>query len=189
MPGASGSVVHPPPPPLGLSQPLGPVRLFYSPGLMRAFNFSFTSSLTPTFNNTPCARQKFAPGHHGFDHKTTAGRRAWLTLSALQAVWCPALREIRCSNSRSLQLTASFPRSSSFLPLFCHLGEGDFGLDVGQRAAAERSPGMPRWLSSFCLPYLSTDLLITYPSPFHLTDPRFYLRGRTRAQMLETHRS
>lgn len=75
------------PAPLGLSQPLRPGRLFYSPGLMRAFNFSFTTGVTPTFNNTPCARQKFAPGNHGFDHKTTAGRRSWLTLSALQAVW------------------------------------------------------------------------------------------------------
>lgn len=33
------------PPPLGLSQPLRPVRLFYSPSLMRAFNFSFTTSI------------------------------------------------------------------------------------------------------------------------------------------------
>lgn len=74
------------PAPLGLSRPLRPVRLVYSPGLMRAFNFSFTTSVTPTFNNTPCARQKFAPGNHGFDHKTTAGRRSWLTLSALRAV-------------------------------------------------------------------------------------------------------
>lgn len=51
---------------------------------MRAFNFSFTSPVTPTFNNTPRARQKFAPGNHGFDHKTAAGRRSGLTLSALR---------------------------------------------------------------------------------------------------------
>lgn len=50
---------------------------------MRAFNFSFSSPVTPTFNNTPRARQKFAPGNHGFDHKTAAGRRSGLTLSAL----------------------------------------------------------------------------------------------------------
>lgn len=56
---------------------------FYSRSLMRAFNFSFTSPVTPTFNNTPPARQKFAPGNHGFDHKTAAGRRSGLTLSAL----------------------------------------------------------------------------------------------------------
>lgn len=49
------------------------VRLFYRPSLMRALNFSFTSSVTPTFNNTPCARQKFAPGNHGFDHKNRSG--------------------------------------------------------------------------------------------------------------------
>lgn len=59
---------------------------FYSPSLMRAFNFSFTSSVTPTFNNTPPARQKFAPGNHGFDHKTAAGRRSELTLSALRGL-------------------------------------------------------------------------------------------------------
>ena len=57
----------------GASRTVGPVRLFYSPALTRIFNFSFTSSVAPTFNNTPRARQKFAPGNRGFDHKTTAG--------------------------------------------------------------------------------------------------------------------
>lgn len=92
------------PVPAGSPAPLGclglsaqSARPFYSPGLMRAFNFSFTTSVTSTSNNTPCARQKFAPGNHGFDHKTTAGRRSWLTLSAPRAVWSPALLEMRWS--------------------------------------------------------------------------------------------
>lgn len=80
---------------------------------MRALNFSFTSSVTPTFNNTPCARQKFAPGNHGFDHKTAVGRRSWLTLSALQAVWSLALLEIRWSGDRGLRS----PTGTSPVPL------------------------------------------------------------------------
>lgn len=75
------------PPPLGSSQgPLGPVCLFYSPVLTRVFNFSFTSSVALTFNNTTkiCSWQSwFRPQNH-------SGRRSWLTLSALQAVWSPS---------------------------------------------------------------------------------------------------
>lgn len=157
VPGASGSVVHPPPPPLGLSQPLGPVRLFYSPGLMRAFNFSFTSSLTPTFNNTPCARQKFAPGHHGFDHKTTAGRRAWLTLSALQAVWSPALREIRCSSSEVLAADRELSEVLLLLPTsFLPLGGGRFRTGRGTALDCREVPCNAS-LAFICLPPLPFD--------------------------------
>lgn len=83
------------PPPLGLSQPLSPVRLFYSPGLMRAFNFSFTTSVTPTFNNTPCARQKFAPGNHGFDHKNHSGEEFLVNSFSAPGSLEPALLKIR----------------------------------------------------------------------------------------------
>jgi hypothetical protein len=102
--------------------------LFYSPSLMRAFNFSFTSSVTPTFNNTPCARQKFAPGNHGFDHKTAAGR-SWLTLSALQAVWSRAA-EIRwkarrlAAGTRSRPLATFLPHPKPQPPLSRYLGVG-----------------------------------------------------------------
>lgn len=66
---------------------------------MRVFNFSFSSSVALTFNNTPRARQKFAPGNHGFDHKNHSGRRSWLTLSVLQAVWSPELLALTWSGA------------------------------------------------------------------------------------------
>lgn len=125
---------------------------------MRAFNFSFTSSVTPTFNNTPCARQKFAPGNHGFDHKTAAGRRSWLTLSALPAVWSLALLEIRWSSDRGLWS----PTGTSLVPLPLspvspRLWGGRFqvagGLPVGGLSkTAEGNAGAPRSLLSLSLP-------------------------------------
>lgn len=63
-----------------------PSCLFYSLVLPRVFNFSFTSSVALTFNNTTkiCSWQSwFRPQNH-------SGRRSWLTLSALQAVWSPS---------------------------------------------------------------------------------------------------
>ena len=87
------------PSPLGSSQgPLGPVCLFYSPVLTRVFNFSFTSSVALTFNNTTkiCSWQSwFRPQNH-------SRRRSWLTLSALQAVWSPsALSELGWSGGEA----------------------------------------------------------------------------------------
>lgn len=131
-----------------------PVRLFYRPSLMRAFNFSFTSSVTPTFNNTPCARQKFAPGNHGFDHKTAAGRRSWLTLSALQAVWSPALREIRWSSSHRGLRSPTGMFLVPLLPSVHSFGERGRGSQVLQNEQGCRGGYWRASLASVSLPPL-----------------------------------
>lgn len=152
-----------------------PVPLFYRRSLMRAFNFSFTSSVTPTFNNTPCARQKFAPGNHGFDHKTTAGRRSWLTLSVLQAVWSLALLEIRWSSDRGLWSPTGtfFVPPPSLSPVSPRLWGRRFQA-VGrlpvcrQSHTVEGNPGVPHSLLS--LPHNRPTVCgsLTLPAPHFL---------------------
>ena len=134
------------PPPLGSSQgPLGSVCPFYSPVLTRVFNFSFTSRVALTFNNTTkiCSWQSwFRPQNH-------SRRRSWLTLSALQAVCSPSALGAWVEWRRSLrsQTGMGWVGSPSYPPLRLSKEEDGFRQLVGARLRLE-GPGVPPSLPS-----------------------------------------